>query len=95
MRSITLNIRYDMPPSNWIALATVYESMAGWQGPGKDGCPIWCPDGAKGGEISASVEPSGLVLDASVSELTWEHWLSDFIQKATAALGILVKDADE
>ncbi len=95
MSSITLNIRYDMPSSSWAALVEVYESMPGWQGSGEDDCPIWRPDGPDGGEISASVEPSGLLFDASVSEVTWEHWLSDFIQRATIALRMQVKDADE
>ncbi len=95
MHSITLNIRYDMPPSSWMALTKVYESMPGWAGSGRDGCPIWWPDGPDGGEIFASSEPSGLLLEASVSDTTWEHWLSEFVQRATTALGMPVRDADE
>jgi hypothetical protein len=95
MHSVTLNIRYDIPASSWSTLAKVYESMPGWQGVGQDGCPVWQPDGPNGGDISASVEPSGLLFEANVSETTWVNWISDFIQRATIALGMTVKDADE
>ena len=95
MPSITLNIPYNMPLASWTKLAEVYESMPGWQGYVEDHCPVWCPDGPEKGEIVASVEPSGLLFDGSVSETTWNLWLSDFMRRTTAALGFTVRDADE
>jgi len=95
MPSVTLNIPSNMPPVSWTKLAEVYESMPGWKGHVEDGCPVWYPDGPEKGEIVASVEPSGLLLEASVSESTWNSWLSDFMRRTTAALGFTVRDAEE
>lgn len=95
MHSITMNIPYDMSAEDWTRLAAVYEAMLGWQGYLPDGCPVWYPDGPDKGEISASVEPSGLLLEGDVSEATWKLWLSEFMQRTSAALGFAVRDAEE
>lgn len=94
MSTVTLNVRYDMPDASWEKLVKVYEAMPGWQGFVEDDCPVWRPDGAGNGHISASVEPSGLLFEADVSKTTWELWLTDFMRRATAALGFEVRDAD-
>lgn len=94
MQSVTLNIRHDMPDSRWSALARVYEEMPGWQGYGADNCPVWSPDGPGLGDITASVEPSGLLFEVKLPESSWKRWLEEFIERATVAVRHPVEDAD-
>lgn len=94
--SVTLNIPYDLAPDHWQALVEVYKAMPGWvDGSGRDGCPMWWPDGSAAGIIGASVEPSGLLISGDVWQLTWEQWISEFEQRATAALGFRVHEVEE
>jgi len=94
--SVTLNIPYDLSPGQWQSLVEVYKAMPGWvDGSGRDGCPMWWPDGIGTGMIGASVEPSGLLISGDVSKLTWSRWISEFQRRATAALGFRVHDAEE
>ena len=93
-QNVNLTIRYDMPAEKWELLQVVYESMPGWLGDDKDGCPVWRPTGPGNGEISASVEPSGLLLYFDVSEDAWKVWMTEFCEKASKALGPPVVDAD-
>ena len=95
MHYCTLTIRYDMPASNWPKLLEVYESMAGWQGLEACDIPIWLPDGPNGGQITASVEPSVLLMEGNVSEQIWQQWLAEFMLRATTALGYPVKDCEQ
>lgn len=92
--SITFNIPYDLSPDGWRSLVEVYKAMPGWvEGSGRDGCPTWWPNGSTAGFIGASVEPSGLLITGDVSLLTWQLWISEFVQRATAVLGFRVHDA--
>ena len=92
--STTLDIRYDMPASKWDSLFNIYQLMPGWEGCLADGCPVWRPDGPEGGEISASIEPSGLQFDASVAQPTFDRWIAEFMERATSAIGKPVRDAN-
>ena len=60
MNRVTLNIPYDMPDDKWIIVSQIYKTMPNWQGYVDDGCPVWNIE--DGETISASVEPSGLVI---------------------------------
>jgi hypothetical protein len=94
--SITLNIPYDLPAAGWESLFAIYKTMRGWaDGSGRDGCPTWWPEGQLAGPICASVEPSGLLIEGNVSRSTWVQWIAEFQQRATAALGFSVHDAEE
>ena len=93
--SITLNVPYTLAPTGWEALLRVYKAMPGWTDSARDGCPFWWPDGPNGGEIFVSVEPSGLLFEGNVSKTTWDVWMTDFSQRATSALGFVVRDADD
>lgn len=94
--SVTLNIPYDLSPGQWQSLVEVYKTMPGWiDGSGREGCPMWWPDGIGAGMIGVSVEPSGLLISGDVSQLMWSRWISEFERCATAALGFRVHDAQE
>lgn len=72
--SFTLNIPYDLTPGQWHFLVEVYKAMPGWvNGSGRDGCPMWWPDGIGTGMIGASLEPSGLLISGDVSKLMWSR----------------------
>jgi hypothetical protein len=45
--------------------------------------------------IGASAEPSGLLMTGDVSETTWQRWIAEFEERASAALGFRVHDAEE
>jgi hypothetical protein len=94
MQSITLNIRYDLPDESWGKIGLIYEAMEGWQGYGENGIPLWNIGAKKDISLSASVEPSGLVLEYEQSSPEVEKWISSFISKATNVLGFEVKNAD-
>ena len=95
MGTITLNIPYDMPDEKWQDLAKVYEGMPGWAGYILDGCPVWKSIKEEEKSISASVEPSGLLIEGNMSDTEFEEWLSKFTASASHALGFKVKDAEE
>lgn len=93
MNTVTLNIPYDMPDDKWNIIDQIYKTMPGWQGYIDGGCPAW---NIKNGEtISASVEPSGLVVEGSSPDSDIAEWVSLFIKTASDKLGFVVKDAEE
>ncbi|MDO8268455.1 MAG: hypothetical protein Q7T32_11585 [Moraxellaceae bacterium] len=94
MVSITLNIPFDMSSESWEKLSDVYRSMSGWQGYVIDGCPVWCSLIENKRNISASVEPSGLLIEGDFSESEFNHWITVFMDSASLALGFQVKDAE-
>jgi hypothetical protein len=95
MGTITLNIPYDMPEEKWQELVKVYENMPGWAGYILDGCPVWKSISEEEKSISASVEPSGLVIDGNMSDYEFNEWLNKFTVRASNVLGFIVKDAEE
>jgi hypothetical protein len=94
METITLNIPYDMPEEKWHKLTKVYESMPGWTGYILDGCPVWKSVIEKK-SISASVEPSGLLINGDMSDSEFKEWLTKFKASASKVLGFKVKEAEE
>jgi hypothetical protein len=92
MHRITLNIPCDMPDAKWAIVDSIYREMPGWQGYGADGCPTW--DLGHGHALSASVEPSGLCVEARGEGADITGWVTEFMERATARLGFPVRDAD-
>ena len=84
-----------MPEEKWNELAKIYESMPGWSGYILDGCPVWKSIKEDKKSISASVEPSGLLIEGDMPDSEFKEWLSKFISGATVVLGFEVKDAEE
>ncbi|UXH79044.1 hypothetical protein [Roseateles amylovorans] len=90
--TITLNIRYDWPESDWQKIAAVYESLPGWQG--DQPTASWF--GVCGGEqyIIASVEPSGVLFEGNVDERLWAGWLTMLCARLSLVLDREVHDAE-
>jgi hypothetical protein len=89
---ITLNLRYDWPESDWQKAYAVYQTMPGWQ-PG-EATPSWFGGQDDAQHIVASVEPSGLVLEAQLDAALWVGWLTMFCARLSLALGREVHDAE-
>ncbi len=97
MPSRTLNIRYDMAMEEWQKLDKLYPLMPGWLGYVEEACPCWAfqPRSTEPVlHISASVEPSGLLLACSQDHPGFEEWTALLMQKASVALEFQVQDAE-
>lgn len=90
--SITLNLPYDLSKSDWDKVVAVYGRMDGWVQNSEGPCWYGTPKDAK--YIYASVEPSGLLLEAEVDALLWTDWISVLSARLTHALGREVHDAE-
>ena len=96
MIETTLNIPLDMQDHQWEILSDVYKELDGWSGYSEDGLPVWYSDPDCGGEgVTASAEPSGLLLISNLPSELWESWLNTFIEKASEKLQFIVKDAED
>ena len=94
MESITLNIRYDLPDDVWEKIGEVYSTMPGWKGYINDNCPVWESSSDSTKSISASVEPSGLVIEGNFETNEFNNWVGEFCQKTSELVGYEVKDAE-
>lgn len=81
-----------MPAEKWGVIDKIYKAMPGWKGYINDGCPIWKFDG--GEFISASAEPSGLVIESDATQSSFDKWIAEFVSNASEQLGFVVGDAD-
>jgi hypothetical protein len=84
------------------ALNAVYRALPGYAGdPSPNQCPIWfgpVPEDENTPSIPylwASAEPSGVQVAGWLDEATWTAWEAQFLQAASAALGFVVRDAEE
>lgn len=59
-QSITLTVRYDLPPEAWVKIGEVYASMEGWIPPKETEMPCWFGREGDDSYVYASVEPGGL-----------------------------------
>lgn len=91
-QSITFNLPYDLPQSDWDKVISVYESMNGWLGNSEEA--FWYGSGPSAPFIYASSEPSGLVVTGNVDEMLWVGWVSKFCAKLSFALEREVYDAE-
>jgi len=90
--SITLNLPYDLSEPEWAKVLAVYCEMDGWvEG---QALPCWYGelDGAQ--FISASVEPSGLLVSGNIEPLLFRGWVTKLCAKLTSSLGREVYDAE-
>jgi hypothetical protein len=91
-QSITLNIRYDIPESEWKKIGDVYKTMDGWL-EGKE-LPSWYGTEEDPQHISASVEPGGINFSGKLETDLWTGWLTVLCARLTMALGREVHDAE-
>jgi hypothetical protein len=90
--TITLNVRYDWPESDWQKVYAVYQTMPGWQS-GRN-TPSWFGDAGDDEYIVASVEPSGLLLEAQLEAALWSEWLTKLCARLSQELGREIHDAE-
>ncbi|NML36862.1 hypothetical protein HHL17_06600 [Chitinophaga sp. G-6-1-13] len=64
----TFNLDDDMPAAAWEKVIAVYEQLPGWVG-FSNGIPFWFGTNENEKHISASVEPSGLLVGAYMAEV--------------------------
>ena len=91
-QTITLNLPYDLSDQDWIKVSAVYAEMDGWQ-EGED-FPCWYGSPNDSQYITASSEPSGLVVSGKVNELIWLGWVTKLCAKLSIALNREVYDAE-
>lgn len=92
-QSITLNVPIDLSPQEWQKVADVYQNLDGWMGPQSE-IPYWYGKEGDPRYISASAEPSGLLLEGQVEPSLWTGWVSVLCARLSLALGREVHDAD-
>lgn len=91
-QSITLNIRYDIPESEWKKIGDVYRCMDGWLEDQQS--PYWYGTEADPQYIWASVEPGGIQFVGEIEPSLWTGWLTVLCAKLTLALGREIHDAE-
>jgi hypothetical protein len=90
--TVTLNVRYDIPEEEWAKILDVYRSMDGWlEGAG---IASWYGSEHDSRFIIASVEPSGILLEAQIEPDLWASWVTVLCARLTNALGREVQDAE-
>ncbi len=102
--SETYNVHYlRMNEVRWEALGRVYEHLPGFWGV-HSGIPYWFgiePDdldtepNCQTSYLCASVEPSGLLVEGCLPPEDWVQWQEAFLLLTPAAVGFLVKPAEE
>lgn len=92
-QSVTLNVSYELPDDVWSKIAIEYERMPGWLGY-ENGIPIWFGREGDPENISASVEPSGLLIDGEMEAGKWRDWVDQLCSNLSTVLGYQVKDAE-
>ncbi len=91
-QSITLNLSYDLSDSDWKKVMSVYKQMDGWID-NRD-FPYWFGTEEDDQCITASIEPSGLVVTGNVNESVWFGWVTVLCSKLTLALSREIHDAE-
>lgn len=95
MKTVTLNLPYDLSEAQWQAVDEVFQSMDGWLGySDADRIPRWY--GAENDDrfIWASVEPSGLLIEGNVEAKLWTGWISMLCARLSLRLNREVCDAE-
>jgi hypothetical protein len=88
---ITLNIRYDIPESEWKIVSDIYRSMDGWLE--SDDLPRWYGTEKDAKYIWASVEPSGIQFVGQMDAAMWTAWTTVLCARLSVALGREIYDA--
>jgi len=68
----------EFEEEHWEELQRVYESLPGWVGIGEHGCSCWYGKSEEPPFLSASVEPSGLMISGSLPPHDWTEWHEAF-----------------
>ena len=91
-QSITLNLPRDLSDLEWSKVMNVYLDMGDWiEG---EAVPCWFGPLDSARFITASVEPSGLLISGSIDPLLFRGWVTKLCAKLTAALGQEIYDAE-
>lgn len=92
MPTITLTLPYDLSDSDWLKVGAAYSEMEGWI----DGAemPAWFGNFGDSQFITASSEPSGLVIEHCGCDEFITGWLLKFCSKLALAIGKEVHDAE-
>ncbi|QBE63915.1 hypothetical protein [Pseudoduganella lutea] len=90
IQSITLNLPCDLSKAEWDKVTAVYGSMDGWLEEHSSWFGPWDSERF----ISASVEPSGLLVEGNIDPLFFRGWVTKLCAKLTEALGREVYDAE-
>jgi hypothetical protein len=94
---ITLSMPYDLKPDQWAVVDAVIRGMPGWKEyDASDNTPRWTVPFSGAGNITASVEPSGLVVyaEGDVPQDWWLGWLTMFCARLSLGLQMEVRDAE-
>ena len=89
-QSITLNLPYELSDAEWGKISTVYRSMDGWI----EDHSSWFGPPESEQYVTASSEPSGLLVEANIDPIHFRGWLTKLCARLTAALGREVYDAE-
>jgi hypothetical protein len=89
---LTLNIRYDIPESDWELISNVYKGMDGWLA--SDDLARWygTEDDAK--FIYASVEPGGIQFVGKIDGALWTAWIGALCARLSVVLDREIHDAE-
>ncbi len=68
----------------------MFPELPGYSGRSADGFHTWYQ-----GELSHSIEPSGLQIFGEATEAEWIQWTEEFVKRATEILGYEVVEPEE
>ena len=91
-QTITLNLPYDLTDDEWAKVDAVYRSMDGWLNHPSE--PFWYGVQGDPRSISASSEPSGLLLEGVIEHHLWTGWLTVLCARLTLSLNREICDAE-
>jgi hypothetical protein len=91
-QTITLNVDPYLSDEQWAKVHEVYRGMDGWIEGAR--IPSWYGTASNEPNITASVEPSGLVFEGDVELSLWTGWISVICARLTQTLGTAVHDAE-
>jgi hypothetical protein len=93
--TITLSLPYDLTPEQWTAVDQVFRNMDGWLGYNPaDNTPCWYGNESERRFVSASMEPSGLLIDGNLGIAEWTGWISVLCSRLSLALQMEIRDAE-
>ena len=92
--TITLSLPYDLSPNQWEIVLAVFRSMDGWIDDDATDIPRWYGRETDDRFISASVEPSGLLLEGNLEPVHWTGWISVLCSRLSRELDMEIRDAE-
>ncbi len=91
-QELTFNIRYDMHQDDWIELADALKLLPGFVCVQKTGDFFWLGEEDDEVYIKAKITFTGFVIEGNVPDAVWAAWISEFMKKASDALGYEIKN---